>query len=80
MMKMKKRKRQKNLKKQNGTTKTTIKSQKDIKKCEICGAKLELVCPNDWTLRDEKTFQAGMKLGKRIAQENERRKTRKNRR
>jgi hypothetical protein len=33
------------------------KQNKDI--CEYCGRKKVLICPNEWTLKDEKSFKKG---------------------
>ena len=29
-------------------------------KCKTCGKKMVLICPNEWTLRDEKLFKLGV--------------------
>ena len=36
------------------------------KVCEACGKKMKLICPNEWTAKDDKAFNLGVEDGIRI--------------
>jgi hypothetical protein len=42
-----------------------------VKKCIVCGKKMILICPNEWTKRDEEAYQKGYAVGKSESESDE---------